>query len=693
MFTRNSVSCLVFWLCMPVMCTAIAAPKSKSDCTASPSPPVTNKWISRICGCLYSRTNDYTTTRKPGVLEVTVPKEPHSLSITQRTTGDNGVTAHTQVSFQNTPFKLAVATNIATPVDQPHPYSQTQPTSRSFFLPADMDTLAKLFREKQFETIAAPLQSSACSLNPCPSILIRAMACLKVGKPELAYKHLSALQPISLSEDDTRLFYYCMGEACLKLEKLEAAESCYQRLLDLTTTEIKDVITSTKSVAAKTATTLPSLSLSHTLLARILRKRLNMMNAIEHFQAAISEAKSADCKKDELSAHTRLGNLYHEIGSHQKALDEYQLCYGLAEALNNHVSLGWAHGNLGSAYLGLSKTESAIEHLHKALEIALDQENTPAALSRAYNNLGTAYQSSGNLTVARAMFESARTHGKQGSDKAGLARAEGASGNLRQQKNEHKQALDQYTQVIRITDSESIRSIAYNNRGCLYYKLTESKLDNLVTPENKITASSPPLIIQLIPEVPDSQKHVTHPYKLSEDIKQLYQDAINDLTRVIEHHEQTFSSMRGRCDAQDLAVNLFETNSRTFHLLQDCYIRLGDWEHALLTAEQSRARSMGEILNYKAPDSCKLTFPLSMEDINSAVNACNCPVIYTCFTGDRLIIIGMKPHPKQVVQSVVMVPLKDDCFSGSVTESLFAPYCTGIAEPGCCKSGKSNNKK
>lgn len=110
-----------------------------------------------------------------------------------------------------------------------------------------------------------------------------------------------------------------------------------------------------------------------------------VMAAIESYKKAISLAET---NKDKLAAHTSLGNLYQSVGDNQGALSQYEDTIRLAEALGDHIYLGWAHGNMGNAYLGLYQKDKALFHLEKSLELTVQHEPSPQAIGRAYNNLG-----------------------------------------------------------------------------------------------------------------------------------------------------------------------------------------------------------------------------------------------------------------------------------------------------------------
>ena len=103
-------------------------------------------------------------------------------------------------------------------------------------------------------------------------------------------------------------------------------------------------------------------------------------------------------------------------------------------------------------------------------------------------------------------------------------------------------------------------STVYHNRGCAYYEWAEMKRSS---------------------SIPD----------LTRSAQEMYSLAIDDLRETIRLHEEIYQSAKGSSKGRNLSVSLTESNSRTFHRLQDCLVNLKQSEEALVVAESSRARS------------------------------------------------------------------------------------------------------
>ena len=120
-------------------------------------------------------------------------------------------------------------------------------------------------------------------------------------------------------------------------------------------------------------------------------------------QARGSKLKTA--KEDELSALSALGNILQSIGDYEQSFKYYEKSLKLAGELGDHVSVGWAHGNLGNAMLGLDQKDKALDHLMTAFHMSGRYEGNPLAVGRAVSNLGSAYQAIGNLLKAKEYYE------------------------------------------------------------------------------------------------------------------------------------------------------------------------------------------------------------------------------------------------------------------------------------------------
>ena len=424
---------------------------------------------------------------------------------------------------------------------------------------------------------------------------------------------------------------------------------------------------SRESVARCFRMVLPSQSALCAKHGSALKNATKVVDAISAYELAIAKAES---KKDKLSAHTSLGNLLQSLGENSRAITEYETSIELATALKDYVSLGWAYGNMGNAFLGLYQREKALHHLEKSLDLTVEHEPIPQAIGRAYNNLGTAHQALNELDKAEEFYDLALGQAIYGNDIPGQARVYGNIGNLLMLKKECDRAVPHYTEVLRLSQDRSTVSTAHHNRGCAYYEWAETKKETFLNKDRDIMpmAASPDTNIKPLlhgPQFEQCEREYRPPF-IPENIKKYYTQATKDLDYVIRHHEESLDSIKGSAKGLSLSVSLFESNSRTFHRKQDCLVSTGNFEEALLAAEQSRARTLGELLlKRRGPQlEHQLRSPPSLEQLKLIVALQNSPVVYLSYTGARLLGWLFYPTPDQPSLNMFEVPLNDDEFDG-----------------------------
>ena len=395
----------------------------------------------------------------------------------------------------------------------------------------------------------------------------------------------------------------------------------------------------------------PSLSAIHAKRASSFRNESRMVEAVHEYRTAIERAQ---VDRDRLSAHTSLGNLYQSMGDNSSALEEYKQSIELAKKLSDHVSLGWAHGNIGNAYLGLNKKDEALHHLQKSLDLAVEYEQTPQAIGRTYNNLGTAYQSMNNLDKAEEYYDLALSQAIYGNDIPGQARVYGNIGNVYMLRKNYERAIPHYSEVLRLSSDPSTVSTARHNRGCAYYEWATSihKSAQPCSPLNVIEFHFPVCdAVSCLGSIPIRARD-------------LYRKGRQDLEEVVKYHEEKFQHIKGSPKGLTLSVSLFESNSRTFHRLQDCFINLHEWEKAFIVAEQCRARTLGELMLKRKEHllDVSVTSPLTFELARNITKYLRSPLIYLSYTGARLLGWVFKSDGSSM--NMFGVQLDEDQFDG-----------------------------
>ena len=495
-----------------------------------------------------------------------------------------------------------------------------------------------------------------------PYIFITGLAYYKLSSHKKSVQYFQ--QCLQLAEEcgrdgDMTICCIYIGDIEFAQRKYNEAAERYQKALHYYSRD---------SVAKDFRMILPTQSALWSKCGSAFKNASKMADSITAYDQAIEQATS---KKDKLAAHTSLGNLYQGIGENGRAVKEYEDAIQLAAELDDKVSLGWNHGNLGNALLGLYQRDKALHHLFKALDMAVEHETTPQAIGRAYNNLGTAYQAINDYSEAEKHYDLALAQAIYGNDIPGQARVYGNIGNLQMLKKEFDRAVPHYTEVMRLSQDKSTVTTAHHNRGCAYYDWAEKK--KMALSERSSQKGSSPFKVSLHgPQFEHSEDD--RPMIIPSSIQKYYLQGTKDLEYVMKHHEESFHGIKGSSKGLSLSVSLFETNSRTFHRMQDCLIHLkksedepSRFEDALLVAEQSRARTLGELLLKRRGPQLKhqLMSPPSLAQLKSIVARQSCPVVYLSYTGERLLGWVLVPTTAgECSLNMFEVPLSDSEFDG-----------------------------
>ncbi|XP_019853064.1 PREDICTED: tetratricopeptide repeat protein 28-like [Amphimedon queenslandica] len=362
-----------------------------------------------------------------------------------------------------------------------------------------------------------------------------------------------------------------------------------------------------------------------------------VVDSEERYKQAVSYPDTTP--SDIIMAHTGLGNLLHSLGSNEKAAPEYLAAIDIAEKEKDYLSLAWAHGNLGNTYLSLGKREKGLSHLQTSLDLTLEHDFDPSSISRALNNLGTAYQSLNELDKTEIYFDQALSQAIYANDVVAQARAYGNIGNVYMLLKDFLKAIPHYTEVLRLSRDRSTVYVAYHNRGCALFELAEKKKGE----QYQFTKRGEFQFIAIGPDTGDMDYKHQPDEELDGHTTELYQQALKDLRKVIKNVESTLSHSSSSTIGLDLYLSLFHINAKTFQRAQDCAFNLRDHYLSLTIAEQVRARTLGELLLKRKSHQLPTTFstPLNIDAIKLAVELLPdpyTPVVVLSYTGTRLLV-------------------------------------------------------
>ena len=478
------------------------------------------------------------------------------------------------------------------------------------------------------------------------------LAHYKMRKYSPAIKYFVKMEELAHSDHsgDVYLSLYYRGEIHFSKQSYKEAADLFHRSVL--------VYSGSTVVAVRYRITPPSKSVVYAKEGASYRHSQRILEAVKAYKNAISVAES---RRDKLSACTSLGNLYQSLGENVSALAQYEITIKLAEELGDHVSLGWAHGNIGNAYLGLQQKDKALHHLKEALELAVEYETTPQAIGRTYNNLGTAYQSMSDLDKAEEYYDLALSQAVYGNDVGGQARVYGNFGNVLMLKKEYDRAIVHYTEAYNLSTDRATKTTALHNRGCASYEKGETKKKEYLSSKGagafNVTYDG------------NMMKNYPHRPDLPESVLRSYRNGHADLAKVIQRHEEAFQTIKGSTHGLTLSVSLFESNSRTFHRVQDCLFNLGEFKKALEFAEQSRTRSLGELMFERCGryQQNPLSSPMNIDQIFTIVKSLKSEkvdVVYISYTGARIMVWVISPINSHVELNLFQVSLRDDQFEG-----------------------------
>ena len=382
----------------------------------------------------------------------------------------------------------------------------------------------------------------------------------------------------------------------------------------------------------------------------------------ESTQEQTRGSKLKIAKEDELNAISALGSIFQSIGDYEQSFQFYEKSLKLAVELGDHVSIGWAHGNLGNAMLGLDQKDKALGHLKAAFHMSARYEGNPLAVGRAVSNLGNAYQAIGNLLMAKEHYEIALGHAIYGNDLQGQGRACGNIGNIYMLLKEPVKAVHYYTETLRLSTDKNTKITGHHNRGCARFDVAQCIIQGK-KPKELVPATTPGseygrLAIKLTDEVittdpvqetkpnrETSSQSISEQSESSMSVKMLpiiiigkayegigsveivrtaealpfFETARYDLLEAIQSHEQGVQNVKGSHEALSLSLSLFESNSRSFYKMQETLVELGklcqqlsrlglmdmtaadpqEFKDALVYGEQARARTLGELILQK----------------------------------------------------------------------------------------------
>jgi len=209
---------------------------------------------------------------------------------------------------------------------------------------------------------------------------------------------------------------------------------------------------------------------------------LSKLNQAEkHFKESLNILKRAENKIAKLPAKSaalgNTGNIYHNLGKPDEALEYYQ------QALEINRKLGYEQGaahnlnNIGTLYNELGKYDEALKCQEEALEISKKFKDEQA-IANSLTNIGIIYTDSGKPEEALKLFQEALEINNKNKYQEGIANVFNNIGLAHSNLKETDQAINYYQKALKINKKIGYKEgVATNlgNIGLIYITLGKSE--------------------------------------------------------------------------------------------------------------------------------------------------------------------------------------------------------------------------
>jgi CHAT domain-containing protein/predicted negative regulator of RcsB-dependent stress response len=346
---------------------------------------------------------------------------------------------------------------------------------------------------------------------------------------------------------------------------------------------------------------------------------------------------------------TTKGLVYLELGDYYEAVTNLKIgvhslqVYGDRDLVGNN-QLQQAQIALGEAYFYLGQYQEAL----KILESELNQTHDLHLRRRVLNRLGTVQLELAQYDAALASFEQALGVPNIPGDRIGKAKTLENLGRAYQVFGERKQALKYYQQAL-----EELRSLGawgqqvfvlnhlgvlagdlgLNNRALEYLQSAESTLSMSGGAGRVITLINLGNYYFRQGNLEKATEYLTDALNWARSNGDRIGEtrALSSLGAIQLQSAQTSKAITNLKESivvfeslspglrDEAKISLFDTQIRTYELLQQAYITQQKPNEALIVAEQSRARAFLELLAQRIseqPDSAKIIAPPTIEAIH-----------------------------------------------------------------------------
>jgi CHAT domain-containing protein len=310
------------------------------------------------------------------------------------------------------------------------------------------------------------------------------------------------------------------------------------------------------------------------------------LRAIDYHQQHLALARALKDREEEESALGNLGAVYLFVSNYPLAIDYQQQSLAIARELKDRKGEGVALGNLGLAYWFLGNYPKAIDYQQQSLVIAREVKNRRGE-GKALGNLGNTYSSLGNYPKAIDYEQQSLAIAREIKDPRDEGKSLGDLGNAYLFLGNYSQAINYQQQHLAIARRLNDRQGEGNALGNL--AMAYGALNNY---NEGITYQQQALAI--FREIKDGMGEGGALNNLGVLFLSLGKPATAEtaLFQALEIWELLRFDQR----ADQQKISLFETQQRTYRLLQQSLIAQNKINSALEIAERGRARAFVELL-------------------------------------------------------------------------------------------------
>ena len=205
---------------------------------------------------------------------------------------------------------------------------------------------------------------------------------------------------------------------------------------------------------------------------------LSKLNQAEkHFKESLNILKRAENKIAKLPAKStalgNIGNIYHNLGKPDEALEYYQQALEINRKLGYEQGVAHSLNNIGTLYNELGKYDEALKYQEEALEISKKFKDEQA-IANSLTNIGIIYTDSGKPEEALKLFQEALEINEKNKTQEGLANVFNNIGLAHSNLKETDQAINYYQKALKINKKIGYKEgVATNlgNIGLIYITL------------------------------------------------------------------------------------------------------------------------------------------------------------------------------------------------------------------------------